>query len=86
MGKKTVYIDKSNLYFNEVQPSKEEIRNIYIDPPFIDFTLDHSYMNPSVINEDHHESRGDVERTHWKKLKDAEHMYFLVGGDAERLY
>ena len=38
MGKK-VYIDKSNLYFNEVQPSKEEIRNIYIDPPFIDFTL-----------------------------------------------
>ncbi len=80
--RKAVYIDKSNLYFNEVQPSKEEIKNIYIDPPFIDFTLAHSYMNPSVINEDHHESGGDVKKTHWKKLKDAEHMYFLVGGDA----
>ena len=30
--RKCVYIDKSNLYFNEVQPSKEEIKNIYIDP------------------------------------------------------
>ena len=34
-------------------------------------------MNPSVINEDHHESRGDVKRTHWKKLKDARTYVFF---------